>query len=71
MPRQMVYYTHAASQALANMSNYTYTNLRMQITLEREITIRLPRKQPIGVSSQAYRGTRRRQRIGFSFEIET
>jgi len=34
-------------------------------------TIRLPREQRIGVASQAYRGIRRRQGIGFASAIET
>ena len=71
MPRQMRYTTHDASQAVANSSNNTYTNLRVQVTLDRETTIRLPREQRIGVASQAYRGIRRRQRIGFASAIET
>ncbi len=70
MPRHMGYNTHDASQALANISNYTYTSLWMQITLDRVITIRLPRKQRIGVASQAYRGIRCRQGIGFASAIE-
>jgi hypothetical protein len=71
MPRQMGYNTHDASQALANTSNNKYTSLRVQITLDRVTTIRLPREQRIGVASQAYRGIRRRQGIGFASAIET
>lgn len=67
----MGYTTHDASQALANSSNNTYTNLRVQITLDRVTITRLPREQRIGVASQAYRGIRRRQRIGFASAIET
>ncbi len=71
MPRQMGYNTHDASQALANISNNRYTSLRVQKPLDRVITIRLPRKQRIGVPSQAYRGARCRQGIGFASAIET
>jgi hypothetical protein len=71
MPRQMAYNAHDASQALANSSNNSYTNLRVQITHDRVITIHLPRKLRIGVASQAYRGIRRRQRNGFASAIET
>jgi len=71
MPRQMGYNSHRTSQALANASNNKYTSLRVQITLDRVTTIRLPREQRIGVASQAYRGIRRRQGIGFASAIET
>ena len=71
MPRQMGYNSHRTSQALANTSNNKYTSLRVQITLDRVTTIRLPREQRIGVASQAYRGIRRRQGIGFASAIET
>src|SRR5881392_641547 len=71
MPRQMGYNSHRTSQALANASNNKYTSLRVQITLDRVTTIRLPREQRIEVASQAYRGIRRRQRIGFASAIET
>ncbi len=70
MPRQMGYNSHRTSQALANTSNNKYTSLRVQITLDRVTTIRLPREQRIGVASQAYRGIRRRQGIGFASAIE-
>ena len=70
MPRQMGYNTHDASQALANADNNKYTRLWVQITLDKVTTIRLPREQRIGVASQAYRGIRRRQGIGFASAIE-
>ena len=71
MPRQMGYNSHGTSQALANTSNNKYTSLRVQKTLDRVTTIRLPREQRIGVASQAYRGIRGRQGIGFASAIET
>ncbi len=71
MPRQIGYHTHDASQALANVSNYTYTSLRVQITFDKVTTIRLPREHRIRVPSQASRGIRGRQRIGFASAIET
>ena len=71
LPRQMGYNSHRTSQALANTSNNKYTSLRVQITLDKVTTIRLPREQRIGVASQAYRGIRRRQGIGFASAIET
>ena len=40
MPRQMGYNTHDASQALANKSNNKYTNVWVQIILDRVTTIR-------------------------------
>src|SRR5207244_12973736 len=71
LPRQMGYNSHRTSQALANTSNNKYTSLRVQITLDKVTTIRLPREQRIGVASKAYRGIRCRQGIGFASAIET
>ena len=71
MPRQMRYTTHDASQALATSSNNNYTKMWVQIFLVSIQLVLLPRKQRVEVASQAQRGSRSRQGIGFASAIET
>ncbi len=67
MPRQMRYNSQMLRRLLLPQVIRTILTWRLATRLE----LKVPREQQIGVASQASRGSRCRQGIGFASAIET